>query len=196
MLPILRQPILSLLLLAALLSVGQAHGFLKGIDGGYVDLQSGSLLGVGHVSVGNQYQPNHSALIGLGYVPKLSNHREMMLFSFRYRYDLPHSWDVNGMQFKPLSLGVGMLMSNHDDLFLQLPSQYPKDYYAPSALRIVFNYQATFVIRPRLNVYFDVSVLDVGMVSYIREPEFFTDNYDFLGLEGITNWGFGVRYAY
>jgi len=36
----------------------------------------------------------------------------------------------------------------------------------------------------------------VGFISYIREPEFFYDNYDFLGLEGVTNWGFGVRYGF
>ncbi|GAA6134090.1 hypothetical protein NBRC116188_08790 [Oceaniserpentilla sp. 4NH20-0058] len=178
------------------LSIAQAHGFISFLDREYVDVQSGSLLGLGHVSIGNKFEPNHSVLVGVGYVPKLSNHKELMLFSFRYRYDNPYVVNIKEMKLKPLSLGAGFLMANHDDLFLELPEQYPKGYYAPSALRIIFNYQATLEITPVIDVYLDVSILDVGLASYVREPDFFYDNYDYLGLEGITNWGFGVRYAF
>jgi len=176
----------------------QGHGFgfshIKGEE--HFDIQSGSLMGLLHVSYVNEYDNQHSVLVGLGYVPKLSNHKEMLLHSLRYRYDFAKTWQVKDMILNPLSLGVGLLVSSHDDLFLDLPAQYPDGYYAPSAMRIIFNYQATLQIRPHFQAYFDVSVLDVGLISYIREPDFFYDNYDYLGLEGITNWGVGVRYGF
>jgi hypothetical protein len=51
-------------------------------------------------------------------------------------------------------------------------------------------------LSPELEFYIDFSVLDVGLVGYIREPDFYYDNYDFLGLDGITTWGFGMRYQF
>lgn len=162
----------------------------------YVDVQSGSLLGLVHVSYGAEFSQHHNVLVGVGYVPKLSYHREMALYSLRYRYDQHAAWDVSGMKLEPFNFGVGFLIGDHDDLFLQLPSKYPSGYYAPSALRIVFNYQANLYITQTLSAYFDMSILDVGFIGYIREPGFYNDNYEFLGLEGITNWGVGVRYAF
>lgn len=179
-----------------MLLIMPANGTEREENNDFVELQSGSLLGLGHASYGYKFYPNHGVLFGLGYVPELSHHKEMFLFSLRYKYDANISWEYKGYRFEPLNLGVGFLLSEHDDLFLELPSKYPDGYYAPSALRIVFNYQAAMHVSQSTKIYFDISVLDVGLVSYIREPEFFYDNYDYLGLEGITNWGFGVRYDF
>ena len=184
------------LFLLAISANSSGFGYSHHQDEKYIDIQSGSLLGLGHVSYGSEYNNRHSVLAGVGYVPSLSNHKEMMLYSLRYRYDFSKRWNINDMTFNPFSLGLGLLMSDHDDLFLELPTQYPDGYYAPSALRIIFNYQAILQVKPHFQVYLDISVLDVGFISYIREPEFFYDNYDFLGLEGVTNWGFGVRYGF
>lgn len=162
----------------------------------YLDVQSGSLMGLAHVSYGNVFAKGHNVLVGVGYVPELSYHKEMLLYSLRYRYDHSASWNVAGMQFKPFSVGTGLLVGDHSDLFLQLPDQYPEGYYTPTAFRIVFNYQASLQVTPKLNAYFDMSILDVGLLGYVREPEFFNDNYDYLGLEGVTNWGFGARYVF
>lgn len=162
----------------------------------YMDVQSGSLMGLGHVSYGARFNERHNVMVGAGYVPKLSYHREMMLYSLRYRYDHVAQWNIGGMTFKPFSVGAGFLIGDHSDLFLILPDRYPEGYYAPSALRIVFNYQASLQVTPKVNAYFDISIVDVGLLGYVREPEFYRDNYDYFGLEGITNWGFGVRYVF
>lgn len=162
----------------------------------YIDLQSGSLMGLAHVSYGSVFAERHNVLVGIGYVPKLSYHREMLLYSLRYRYDHSASWQVAGMTLKPFSVGTGLLVGDHSDLFYRLPDKYPEGYYTPTAFRIVFNYQASLQVTPKLNAYFDMSIIDVGLVGYVREPEFFNDNYRYLGLEGITNWGFGARYVF
>ena len=180
--------------IASFMSVITAQAFEKAND--YLDVQSGSLMGLVHVSYGTEFAERHNVLVGAGYVPKLSYHKEMLLYSLRYRYDHSASWQVAGMQFKPFSVGTGLLIGDHPDLFLQLPDKYPEGYYMPTAFRIVFNYQASLQVTPKLNAYFDMSILDVGLLGYVREPEFFNDNYDYLGLEGVTNWGFGARYVF
>ncbi len=161
----------------------------------YLDVQSGSLMGLANASYGAK-SGGHNVLLGLGYVPELSYHKEMLLYSLRYRYDHSASWDIKGMKFSPFSVGAGFLIGDHSDLFLQLPDRYPEGYYAPSAFRIVFNYQASLQVTPKLQAYFDMSILDVGLIGYVREPDFYNDNYDYLGLEGIANWGFGARYVF
>jgi hypothetical protein len=166
----------------------------------FMDLQSGSLMGMVHASIGGTFSDNHHITTGVGYVPKLDNHEEMNMVSLRYRYQHPYqfSFKVKDRDYSlsPASFGVGFLVGSHKDLFVKLPDQYPDDYYQPTAIRVVFNYQSTLQINAHTQVYFDISVLDVGLVSYVREPDFFMDNYDYLGLDGITNWGFGLRHSF
>ena len=166
----------------------------------YVGGQSGSLLGLAHVSVGEDFFENHYFSAGIGYVPKLSEHHEMSMFSLSYRYQNPQqfSFQVAKRQWSlsVLNFGVSALVGNHDALFTRLPDQYPDDYYQPTAIRLIFNYQSILKVSNTMEFYFDISMLDVGLVTYVREPEFFMDNYDYLGLEGVTNWGLGVRHFF
>lgn len=164
----------------------------------YLDLQSGALMGLIHTSVGYELSSRHHAMAGVGYVPKLDHHKEMGLASIRYRYQHPAQWQIplgkQQVTIKPFNVGVGLLYASHDDLFVQLPDQYPDGYYGPTGLRAIFNYQAIFKIDQSIEAYFDLSIMDFGLAYYIREPDFFYDNYDYLGLDGITNWGVGMRY--
>ncbi len=167
------------------------------VNAAYVGLQSGSLMGLTHASIGDSFFDNHHLSAGLGYVPKLDNHAEMTLVSFRYRYQNPYRWNFKAFDrawsLSPGNVGMSFLIGSHKDLFVELPDQYPDDYYQPTAIRLVFNYQSILKISETTEMYFDISILDVGLISYVREPEFFIDNYDYLGLEGVTNWGFGLR---
>jgi len=137
---------------------------------------------------------------GVGYVPKLDNHEEMSMVSLRYRYQNPYQFNfsVKDRDFgiSPVNFGMAVLVGSHKDLFVELPDKYPSGYYNPTAIRLIFNYQSILHLSEKTEVYFDISVLDVGLISYVREPEFFMDNYDYLGLEGVTNWGFGMRHQF
>lgn len=164
---------------------------------GYWDVQSGSLMGLAHGSLGYSFNDAHDVSIGIGYVPDLDNHREMTLYSVRYQYQGDTVFNVTpSVAWQPFRFGFGVLIAGHDDLFVELPDQYPDGYYTPTAVRLVFNYQSVFKLTQSTEAYFDISILDVGLLTYVREPEFFQDNYDFFGLEGITNWGFGVRHQF
>ena len=166
------------------------------LDNTYVELQSGSLLGLAHGSFGKVFADNHHVKAGFGYVPKMDDHAEMSMVSLAYRYQHPFAFQIAGKNVKPFSVGIALLRGEHRKLFASLPDKYPSGYYAPTAFRIIFNYQASVEVTPKLEAYLDFSVIDMGMASYIREPEFFLDNYDYLGLEGITNWGLGARYKF
>ena len=166
-----------------------------------IDSQSGSNMGLLHVSVDFELADRHVVAPGVGYVPKSDDHNEMGLLSVRYRYEHPMQWQVPGLggqewSLKPFNLGVSLLYSDHDRVFLQLPEQYPDGYYGPTGLRAIFNYQAVLSMSSQFDAYLDFSVIDYGLAYYIREPDFFIDNYDFLGLEGIVNWGVGIRYRF
>lgn len=165
-------------------------------DNTYLELHSGSLLGLAHVSAGKIFADNHHLKTGFGYVPKMDDHAELTLWTLGYRYQHPFQFELAGKSVKPFSLGIAFMRGEHRKLFAKLPDQYPSGYYAPTAFRIIFNYQANVQITPQWEAYLDFSVIDMGFASYIREPEFFLDNYDYLGLEGITNWGFGARYKF
>lgn len=185
----------SLALIVLIGSVFVANGAQAGNP--YWDLQSGSLMGLAHASIGYTFAESHDVSAGIGYVPELDNHHEMTLYSVRYQYQGDTQFTLpNGMSVQPFRFGLGVLVAGHDDLFVELPDQYPDGYYTPTAVRLVFNYQTVVNLTPSTAAYFDISVLDVGLLTYVREPEFFLDNYDYLGLEGITNWGFGVRHQF
>ena len=162
----------------------------------YVEGQSGSLMGMAHISGGLRFADRHNLQAGVGYVTKLSNHAEMTLLSLRYRYDSPLQYQLGDMVFKPFNIGMGLLIGSHNELFVTLPDRYPDGYYMPSALRLVFNYQATLQFSPQWEAFLDISAIDVGLLGYVREPGFYNDNYDFFGLSGITNWGLGLRYTF
>jgi len=84
--------------------MSRAHGI-------YTDVQSGSLMGMVHVSVGDHFFDNHHLSAGVGYVPKLNNHREMSMVSFRYRYQHPSTFTFNTAErtwsLSLLNFGVG-----------------------------------------------------------------------------------------
>jgi hypothetical protein len=184
----------ALLLLVSSLLI--ANG-VQAKSGPYWDVQSGSLMGLMHGSLGYTLAEKHDISIGLGYVPELDYHEEMALYSVRYQYQGSTQFAVKDvMSVQPFRFGIGVLIAGHEDLFVELPDQYPDGYYTPTAVRLVFNYQAVLNLSPQTQAYLDISILDVGLLSYVREPEFFLDNYDMLGLEGITNWGFGVRHQF
>lgn len=162
-----------------------------------VDLKSGALMGLIHVSAEN-HVGQHRFKAGLGYTPKLDDQKEMGLASIGYAYEGSTRVELpwQGYTLKPWMFGVGILHGNHDDLFTRLPDQYPDGYYKPTSIRILFNYQMTLETKTPWEVYVDFTVLDVGFINYIRQTEFYVDNYEFLGLSGITNLGLGARYRF
>ena len=189
----------TIFLLSLLVSVLFANG--SQASSVYLEAQTGALMGVGHVSLGVGISERHFVSVGVGYVPKLSSHAEMSLYSFKYRYQNPASWNFelpNGAKFSvlPFNIGFTYLLGYDDALYFDLPDQYPSEYYAPTGKRIVFNYQPIVRLNTNLELYVDFSILDVGLIGYVREPDFFYENYDFLGLSGITTWGAGMRYQF
>lgn len=162
-----------------------------------LEFQTGAMLGAAHISYGITFAEKHTLAIGFGYVPKVSYHDEMTLTSLKYRYEsgwrYPFTFMGHNLEFSPLSVGITTITGHDDEIYSELPEGIPDGYYFPTARRILFNYQATVKLHYKMEAYMDWSILDVGLINYARNFDFYRDNYDFFGLEGIVTYGFGFR---
>ncbi len=169
-------------------------------SGNFMELHSGSMMGMAHVSYGWQFSERHNWSLGLGYVPELSNHEDMIIFGARYRYQRGslYEFDVysHHIRIRPGSFGMTFISGRDNDIYRELPDKYPDGYYYSTARRLIFNYQWNFLLNDNLEIYWDLSALEVGVVNYIRNNEFYRDNYEFLGLDGIITWGLGTRWRF
>jgi len=174
--------------------------WLPSPSGRFVELHTGSMMGMAHVSYGWQFTERHNWSLGLGYVPELSNHDEMGIFSARYRYQRGSMYEFSlfdhQIRMRPGSFGMTFISGRDNDLYRELPDKYPDGYYYSTARRLIFNYQWNLLIQDDLEVYWDLSALEVGVVNWVRNNKFYRDNYDFLGLDGIFTYGIGTRWRF
>jgi len=167
-----------------------------------VELQSGSMLGLINLSYGWIFFDNHQVSVGAGYIPELKNHHELMLFSFKYRYQGSTTYKLNSIsptiKLSPVNFGVTGIVANNAKLFTRLtkPDKVPDDYYYPTGERFLVNYQLLLSLNEALGIYMDFSIIDTGLFSYVRNFNFYVDNYNYLGLEAVVNYGIGVRMTF
>jgi hypothetical protein len=110
-----------------------------------------------------------------------------------------HTWNVKGLwylaslgirnrtEWRPY-LGLSMLYSNHEDLFVMLPSQYPAYYYQPTALRPMLVAGLDLQLRRTLGISVEYAVLDTEL-AYLRDG-------GKLSSGPIGSWGFSVRFIF
>lgn len=155
------------------------------------------MTGVVHMFYGIEAFDNHHFSLGVGFVPQLSNHERMMITSFKYRYQNPWQlqWQFRGDNYalSPLNFHVTGISGKDDDIYSKLPSHIPNGYYLPTSKRVLFGYQAHLSVNEDFELYADWSVLDVGLINYVRNFDFYRDNYRYGGLEGIISYGAGIR---
>lgn len=167
------------------------------INNHQIEIQHAGMIGEGHISYGIQVFDNHVFSLGIGGVRESKYHDSMSIYSVKYRYafdkripftlfDKPMAWEI-------ASLSVTGIQGNDNQLYASLPDDIPDGYYFPSANRIVFGLQTSVHLNNKYQVYWDWSILDVGLINYVRNNDFYRNNYDFLGLEGIVTFGIGVR---
>jgi len=162
-----------------------------------LEFQTSGYMGLGHAFYSFTFSDKHTLSVGAGYVPELSDHDDMTLLSVKYRYTLDKRYYFNVMgkpiEWRPYSFSVALLRGEDNDIYKELPDGIPSNYYQPTARRLIFSMQTNFVIQEGIEFYWDWSVLEVGVVNYVRNFEFYRDNYSFLGLEGIVGYGVGFR---
>ncbi|MUH72584.1 hypothetical protein [Psychrosphaera haliotis] len=164
------------------------------------EIQTGALKGSVHAAIGYELASKHFVSLGLGYVPSESDRDAFNIYSLNYMYRGTteysfSAWD-NEINLKPINFGVSTIYADHEALFFSLPDGIPSGYYAPTALRILFEYELAAEISSDTDVFIKWSVLDVGLINYARNYSFYRDNYELLGLAGISSWGVGIRKAF
>lgn len=164
----------------------------------YMVLQSGGYLGFIAVGVGKDFG-RHKINMLIGYVPEDVGGVEVWQYNFKYDWHpsqaIPFGSPQENIRLDPFYIGVSVIYSAHDDLFLELPEQYPSGYYQPTALRYTLNIGASLQYG-RHTFFIEYSIPDVNLVTFIDHPKFFTDNYDYFGLEGIGSLAIGVKFEF
>ena len=162
-----------------------------------LELQAAGMMGAAHLSYGATFWDKHTFSLGIGGVPELNNHDDMLIFSLKYRYtpawEKPFTFMDYDMIWRPVSFSTAIIQGQDNDIYRELPDDIPSGYYPPSATRILFSMQTNVDVTKDIQAYWDWTILDVGLINYIRNFDFYRDNYKYGGLEGIVSFGVGVR---
>lgn len=160
-------------------------------------LQTAGFVGFVAAGPGWKLTDTQELILLIGYLPKSVGGVELWQATIKYEWH-PFS-DINiespngqGSKFNPLHLGFSAIYGYHKNLFITLPSQYPSDYYPPTAFRFTFNI-GTSVKTGSLTTFLEFSALDVGLDAYFHDQGFFRENYNYWGLEGIGSLAFGTK---
>ena len=108
-----------------------------------------------------------------------------------------HTWNTKGLWYIASIglrnhtewrgyLGLSILYSHHEELFVMLPEQYPAYYYPPTALRPMLLAGLDLQIRRTIGLSVEYALLDTEL-SYLRDG-------GKLSSESIGSWGFSVRF--
>lgn len=161
-------------------------------------LQSAGYLGFIAVGVGSDFG-RHKINMLIGYVPEDVGGVEIWQYNLKYDWHPLQTISYGGPQenilLDPFYAGISVIYSAHDDLFVDEPEQYPSGYYPPTALRYTLNIGASLQYG-RHTYFIEYTALDIGLIAYIKNPEFFINNYDFLGLNAIGSLAIGVKFEF
>ena len=161
-------------------------------------LQSGGYLGFVAIGMGMDFE-RHKVNMLIGYVPESIGGVEIMQLDFKYDWHpfqaIQLETPYENFSIDPYYIGMSIIYGDHDDLFLELPDQYPSGYYQPTALRYALNV-GTSLRHGRHTFFIEYSILDINLITFIKHPKFFIDNYDYFGLEGLGSLAIGVKYHF
>lgn len=162
-----------------------------------IQYQTGGLIGSYNISYGLSWG-SHEIKLGTGYVEESTSSPEFNLFNINYNYNCFSPVHINTINanFNWCKLGLGLVHNTSNKLFTKLPSKYPDDYYYPTSTRMIFNYDLSLKFQNKIEIYTTFVAIDVGLSTYLRNADFFIDNYEFFGLSGVFNYGIGVRYDF
>ena len=166
------------------------------IPNNYFVAQTAGYLGFIAMGMGRDYQ-RHTISALLGYVPEGIGGVEIWQLSLKYEWHpftaIPLEDQRNNTKLNPFYIGMSLIYGMHNDLFVDEPGQYPDGYYPPTALRSTLNMGVSLIYGKKYTLFVEYAALDTGLVAYVKHPEFFMDNYDFFGLEGIGSLAVGIK---
>ena len=164
----------------------------------YMLIQSGGYLGFIAVGVGKDFG-HHKINMLIGYIPEYIGGVEVWQFDFKYDWhplhSIPFGAPQENIQLDPFYIGVSAIYGVHDDLFVDVPDQYPAGYYPATARHYTLNIGTSLQYDKHI-FFLEYSALGVGLLAYKRDPKFFLDNYDYFGLESIGSLAIGVKFEF
>ena len=131
----------------------------------YLVAGTGSYEGWMTVGIGANLVPIWSSEISLGYTPPTyggtviqANWKNIFGYSFG--------------KLKPYGFHKAMI-TDSKNTFVQLPDQYPKNYYPPTGIYNSIGVGIEYYLLSNLTTYIEVSTIDYYMEAYARSPNYF-----------------------
>jgi hypothetical protein len=141
-----------------------------------------------------------NAALGLGYVgstfgadalygwtpERLAGHsvQSVTIKGLWYLFAVGHEAEVSVRPY----LGLGAFYSPDEELFLQLPDQYPKSYYVPSALRPTLLMGLRLQINTKFSASMEYALLD-SELAYVRDK-------GSIAYDQVGSVGFAMHYNF
>ncbi|HET9237346.1 MAG TPA: hypothetical protein VFO10_08855 [Oligoflexus sp.] len=110
--------------------------------------------------------------------------RSLTVKGLWYLFTVGHEAEVS---LRPY-LGLGAIYSPDDELFLQLPEQYPKGYYVPSALRPTLFTGLRLKLNPSFSASLEYALLDSELA--------FVKNRGGISYNQVGSVGFALHYNF
>lgn len=136
---------------------GQAMGGRKSVV-----LEHGGYNGFLAFGMGGEVKSNLDLNLLYGFTPKDLAGREIHTLNFKSNFYLASIGQRYQMMLRP-KVGVGVLYGLSQDLFLKLPSQYPDNYYPPSALRVILVLGIELKVWNQFGVGLEYNLLDTEL---------------------------------
>lgn len=158
--------------------------------------QTAGYLGYIAAGVGRDFK-NHDVNLLIGYVPEHIGGQEIWQLALKYAWHPFEGFGHTSVQgehsvWDPFYLGLSVIYGHHSELFVTPPDQYPDNYYPSTAFRFTLNVGTSLNFKSS-TIFLEFSALDLGLIAYLENPEFFNENYDYLGLEGIGSLAIGFK---
>lgn len=144
----------------------------------YLVTGSGSYEGWVTAGIGANLIPIWSTEMSLGYTPESYGGTVVQLNwknVFGYRFG---KWKPYGFH--------KTLITNQDDTFILLPSQYPEKYYPPTGMYNSIGVGIEYHLFSDLTAYIEVATLDYYMEAYARNPGYFEPH-------EVSTYGIGFK---
>jgi len=165
----------------------------------HVVVESAGYVGLIAAGPGWHLSPKWDFAMLAGYVPDYLTGEEIWQVTLKLDWHpqatLQRNRDRPRRDRDGLYMGISLIYGHSDALFVELPEQYPEDYYGPTAFRATFNVGFATPVWADDFAFVEFTMLDAGLAAYVKNPEFYREHYAFLGLEGIGSLALGIRHA-
>lgn len=152
----------------------------------YLSLQTGAYTGFTTIGALYELSSKYELEGQIGYTPAALAGVDITSFDLKLHWNHSRLILDDNVQIIGYS-AAAILYSNDRDMFIILPSRYPREYYDPSAIKWLFTFGTVLEYHLQYKVYMEYTYTDVEFIKYYN-------NFNSLSLQNLGSLGLGIRY--